>query len=231
MADSDGLVAVPAGVALFEEGGGALGLVFGVAELAEDLGWTGPDVWHAHMVHPAPDEIAHLGRTRTGAAHCPSSNMRLGSGIAPIGAMLHAGMRVGLGVDGSASNDSSHLLAEVRAAMLLQRVAHGPGALSARAALRLATHGGAEVLGRDDIGALAPGMAADLIGVRVDTPGMAGAAVHDPLAAIVFTTPPAADLSIVNGRVLIERGELLGVDLAQLVAEHNACARALLTSA
>ncbi len=200
-------------------------------ELAEDLGWTGPDVWHAHMVHPAPDEIAHLGRTRTGAAHCPSSNMRLGSGIAPIGAMLHAGMRVGLGVDGSASNDSSHLLAEVRAAMLLQRVAHGPGALSARAALRLATRGGAEVLGRDDIGALAPGMAADLIGVRVDTPGMAGAAVHDPLAAIVFTTPPAADLSIVNGRVLIERGELLGVDLAQLVAEHNACARALLTSA
>jgi cytosine/adenosine deaminase-related metal-dependent hydrolase len=198
-------------------------------ELAEDLGWVGPDVWHAHMVHLAPEEIVRLGRSRTGAAHCPSSNMRLGSGIAPLRAMSQSGMRLGLGVDGSASNDSSHLLGEVRAALLLQRVGSGdPGALSARAALRLATRGGAAVLGRDDIGSLAPGMAADLIGVRIDTLGMAGAAVHDPLAALVFTAPPAIDLSVINGHVRIEAGVLAGVDLPALIAEHNRVALALL---
>jgi cytosine/adenosine deaminase-related metal-dependent hydrolase len=196
-------------------------------ELAEDLGWTGIDVWHAHMVHLSPAEIARLGRSRTGAAHCPNSNMRLGSGIAPLGAMTANGMRVGFGVDGSASNDASHLLGEVRAALLLQRVGGDPAALSARAALRLATRGGAQVLGRDDIGALAPGMAADLIGVRIDTLAMAGAAVHDPLAALVFTAPPAVDLSVIDGRVRIEAGVLAGVDLAALVAEHNRCARGL----
>jgi cytosine/adenosine deaminase-related metal-dependent hydrolase len=138
-------------------------------------------------------------------------------------------MRLGLGVDGSASNDSSHLLGEVRAALLLQRVGSGdPGALSARAALRLATRGGAAVLGRDDIGSLAPGMAADLIGVRIDTLGMAGAAVHDPLAALVFTAPPAIDLSVINGHVRIEAGVLAGVDLPALIAEHNRVALALL---
>ncbi len=197
-------------------------------ELAEDLGWTGPDVWHAHMVHLGAAEIMRLGRSRTGAAHCPSSNMRLGSGVARLGAMAANGMRVGLGVDGSASNDSSHLLAEVRAAMLLQRVGGDPAALSARAALRLATRGGAEVLGRDDIGALVPGMAADLIGVRTDTLAMAGAAVHDPLAALVFTAPPTVDFSIIDGRVRIEAGTLLGVDVPRLVAEHNRHARALI---
>lgn len=196
-------------------------------ELAEDLGWVGPDVWHAHMVHLAPAEIARLGRTRTGAAHCPNSNMRLGSGIAPLRAMAAGGMRLGLGVDGSASNDASHLLGEVRAAMLLQRVGGDPGALSARAALRLATRGGAAVLGRDDIGALAPGMAADLIGVRIDTLAMAGAAVHDPLAALVFTAPPAVDLSVINGRVRIDNGVLCNVDLPALIADHNQCARVL----
>ena len=196
-------------------------------ELAEDLGWVGPDVWHAHMVHLAPAEIERLGRTRTGAAHCPSSNMRLGSGIAPLGAMAAGGMRLGLGVDGSASNDTSHLLAEARAAMLLQRVGGGPTALSARAALRLATRGGAGVLGRDDIGALAPGMAADVIGVRIDTLAMAGAAVHDPLAALVFTAPPSVDLSVIDGRVRIEHGILAGVDVPALVAAHNRAARAL----
>jgi 8-oxoguanine deaminase len=197
-------------------------------ELAEDLGWVGSDVWHAHMVHPSPAEIERLGRTRTGAAHCPNSNMRLGSGIAPLGAMTSAGMRLGLGVDGSASNDASHLLGEVRAAMLLQRVGGDPSALTARAALRLGTRGGAAVLGRDDIGALEPGMAADLIGVRIDTLGMAGAAVHDPLAALVFTAPPTVDLSIVDGRVRIEHGELVAADLPALIAEHNRCARRLL---
>jgi 8-oxoguanine deaminase len=196
-------------------------------ELAEDLGWVGSDVWHAHMVHLAPAEIARLGATRTGAAHCPHSNMRLGSGIAPLRAMAASGMRLGLGVDGSASNDASHLLGEVRAAMLLQRVGGDPGALSARAALRLATRGGAAVLGRDDIGALEPGLAADLIGVRVDTLAMAGAAVHDPLAALVFTAPPAVDLSVINGQVRIEGGTLAGVDLPALIAEHNRSARAL----
>jgi 8-oxoguanine deaminase len=197
-------------------------------ELAAELGWIGPDVWHAHMVHCSSAEIAQLGRTRTGAAHCPNSNMRLGSGIAPLGAMAAAGMRLGLGVDGSASNDASHLLGEVRAAMLLQRVGGDPGALTARAALRLATRGGAEVLGRDDIGALEPGMAADLIGVRIDTLAMAGAAVHDPLAAIVFTAPPAVDLSVINGCVRVEGGVLTGIDLPALIAEHNRCARELL---
>lgn len=196
-------------------------------ELAEDLGWVGPDVWHAHMVHPSPEEIVRLGRTRTGAAHCPNSNMRLGSGIAPLRAMAASGMRLGVGVDGSASNDASHLLAEVRAALLLQRVGGDPGALSARAALRLATRGGAAVLGRDDIGALAPGMAADLIGVRIDTLAMAGAAVHDPLAALVFTAPQTVDLSVIDGRVRIEDGVLVGVDLPALIAEHNQTARAL----
>lgn len=196
-------------------------------ELAEDLGWVGPDVWHAHMVHLAPAEIERLGRTRTGAAHCPSSNMRLGSGVAALPAMLASGMRVGLGVDGSASNDASHLLAEARAAMLLQRVGGDPAALSARAALRLATRGGAAVLGRDDIGALAVGMAADLVGVRIDTLAMAGAAVHDPLAALTFTAPAQVDLSVIDGRVRVEHGELIGVDLARLIAEHNRAARAL----
>jgi cytosine/adenosine deaminase-related metal-dependent hydrolase len=141
--------------------------------------------------------------------------------------MAASGMRLGLGVDGSASNDASHLLGEARAAMLLQRVCGGPSALSARAALRLATRCGAAVLGRDDIGALAPGMAADLIGVRVDTLAMAGAAVHDPLAALVFTAPPSIALSVIDGRVRVEDGVLAGVDLPALIAEHNRCARAL----
>jgi cytosine/adenosine deaminase-related metal-dependent hydrolase len=196
-------------------------------ELAEDLGWVGPDVWHAHMVHPSPAEIVRLGQTRTGAAHCPSSNMRLGSGIAPLRAMAASGMRVGLGVDGSASNDGSHLLGEVRTALLLQRVGGDPTTFSARTALRLATRGGAAVLGRDDIGALAPGMAADLIGVRLDTLALAGAAVHDPLAALVFTAPPPVDLSVIDGRVRIEGGVLAGVDLPALIAAQNQAARAV----
>jgi cytosine/adenosine deaminase-related metal-dependent hydrolase len=153
--------------------------------------------------------------------------MRLASGIAPVRSWLAAGCRVGLGVDGSASNDGSHLLAEARQAMLLQRVANGPDALSAAEALRLATRGGAEVLGRDDVGVLAPGMAGDLIGFRLDTLGFAGGAVHDPLAALAFCQPPAVDLSVINGRVRIRDGELLGVDLPPLIARHNAIARAM----
>jgi cytosine/adenosine deaminase-related metal-dependent hydrolase len=196
-------------------------------ELAEDLGWIGPDVWHAHMVHPSAAEVTRLGRTQTGVAHCPSSNMRLASGIAPLLPLQRAGARVGLGVDGSASNDGSHLLMEARQALLLQRVQGDPAALTALDALRLATSGGAAVLGRDDIGSLAPGMAADFIGVRLDTLGFAGGAVHDPLAALVFCQPPNVDLSVINGRVRVQDGQLVGVDLPPLIERHNQIARAL----
>src|SRR5215216_5249769 len=196
-------------------------------ELAEDLGWVGPDVWHAHVVHPSADEVVRLGHTHTGAAHCPTSNMRLASGIAPLRALQRAGARVGLGVDGSASNDGSHMLAEARQALLLHRVSGDPAGLTALEALRLATRGGAAVLGRDDIGLLAPGMAADLIGYRLDTLGLAGGAVHDPLAALVFCQPPNVDLSVIDGRVRVRDGRLLGVDLPPLIARHNAIARAL----
>jgi 8-oxoguanine deaminase len=196
-------------------------------ELAEDLDWVGPDVWHAHMVHPSTDEIARIGRTRTGVAHCPSSNMRLASGIAPVRLLREAGARVGLGVDGSSSNDSGHLLNEARQAMFLQRVTGDPAAMTAREALRLATRGGADVLGRDDVGVLTPGMAADIIGYRLDTLPMAGGAVHDPLAALVFCQPPNVDFSVINGRVRVQEGHLLAVDLPPLIARHNAFARAL----
>lgn len=196
-------------------------------ELAEDLGWVGEDVWHAHMVHPSGDEISRLGETHTGVAHCPTSNMRLASGIAPLRALRQAGARVGLGVDGSASNDGSHLLAEARQALLLHRVMGDPAALTAHEALWLATRGGAAVLGRDDIGMLAPGMAADIVGYRLDTLALAGGAVHDPLAALVFCQPPNVDLSVINGRVRVQDGRLLALDQQALVARHNAIATAL----
>ncbi len=196
-------------------------------ELAEDLGWVGPDVWHAHMVHPGSDEITRLGQTHTGIAHCPSSNMRLASGIAPIRQLQQAGVRVGLGVDGSASNDGSHMLAEARQALLLQRVMGNPAAMSAKQALWLATRGGASVLGRDDIGYLAPGMAADFIGYRLDTLALAGGAVHDPLTALIFCHPPQVDLSVINGKVRVQDSTLLDIDLMPLIERHNAIAYAM----
>jgi cytosine/adenosine deaminase-related metal-dependent hydrolase len=153
--------------------------------------------------------------------------MRLGSGIAPIRAMVDAGVKVGLGVDGSASNDSSHMLAEARHALLLQRVKLGASALSAEESLWLGTRGGAAVLGRDDIGALAPGMAADFIGVRLNRLDFAGAQ-EDPLAALVFCTPPSVDLSVINGRIVVEDGRLITVDLPTTIAYHNRLARELL---
>jgi cytosine/adenosine deaminase-related metal-dependent hydrolase len=156
--------------------------------------------------------------------------MRLGSGIAPLRALVDAGARVGLGVDGSASNDGSHLLAEARQAMYLARVREAPAAFDAREILRLATRGGARVLGRDDIGSLAPGMAADFIGIRLDTLGMAGAAVHDPLAAVVFTQPANVDLSVIAGAVRVRDGALVDIDVHHLVARHNAIARRLVRS-
>ena len=202
---------------------------FGVrpVELMRRLDWMGPDVWWAHCVHLNEEEIALMAATGTGVAHCPNSNMRLGSGIAPIRDMVAAGVKVGLAVDGSASNDSGHMLAEARQAMLLQRVAGGASALSAEEALWLGTRGGAAVLGRDDIGALAPGRAADFIGVRLDTVSLAGAQA-DPLAALLFCTPPAVDLAVINGRIVVEDGALQGLDLAAVVARHNEIAAGLL---
>lgn len=197
-------------------------------ELCEGLGWTGEDVWHAHFVHPSADEVVRLGASRTGAAHCPSSNMRLGSGMPRVTDWVLAGLRVGLGVDGSASNDSSHMLSEARQAMLLQRVSgDGNPPMPAREALRIATRGGAEVLGRDDVGYLAPGMQADLIGIRVDTLPFAGAVVHDPLAALVFCHPQQVDLSVINGDIRVRDGQIVGIDLSALVKRHNQIAVAL----
>jgi 8-oxoguanine deaminase len=197
---------------------------------AERLGWVGKDVWYAHGVHINPAEIALMARTATGVCHCPSSNMRLASGIAPVRAYLDAGVRVGLGVDGSASNDSSHLMAEARMALLLQRVSGNPAGLSAREALWLATMGGARVLGRDDIGQLAPGKAADIIGFRLERLDFAGA-LHDPMAALIFCTPQRVDLSIINGRAVVEGGNLLTVDLGPVIERHNRIARQLVSGA
>ena len=196
-------------------------------EFAERVGWAGEDVWFAHMVHPREEEITRLGQHRCGAAHCPSSNMRLGSGIAPLARMDAAGMRVGLGVDGSASNDSSNMLSEVRQAMLLQRLG-GDMAMGARRALWYATRGGAAVLGRRDVGRIAPGAAADLIGVRLDTLSMAGGAMHDPLAALVFCSNPVVSFSCINGARRVVDGELQGVDVAGLVRRHNRSATELI---
>jgi len=200
-------------------------------DYADMLDWTGDDVWHAHCVHLNPAEIQRFAHTHTGIAHCPTSNMRLASGIASVRAMLDAGVPVGLGVDGSASNDSSHMLAEARQALLLQRVLGNPAAMTARQAIEIATLGGAAVLGRDDIGALAPGMAADLIAFDLTTIDYAGAAVHDPVAALIFCAPQKVNLAIVNGRVLVEEGKILGVDLPQLAERHNTAARNLLVRA
>ncbi|RLC83673.1 MAG: 8-oxoguanine deaminase [Chloroflexi bacterium] len=194
---------------------------------AEELGWLGDDVWHAHCVHLNEQEIALFAQTGTGVCHCPSSNMRLGSGIAPVRAYLDSGVRVGLGVDGSASNDSSHLLAEARQALLLQRVSGNPAGLSAAEALWIATRGGAQVLGRDDIGQLVAGKAADFIGLRLNRLDYAGA-LHDPLAATVFCHPQRVDLSVINGRVVVEDGQLLTVDLGPVIERHNRIARELI---
>ena len=190
------------------------------AEYAEELGWVGRDVWHAHCVQLDDHGIDLFARTGTGVAHCPCSNMRLASGIAPICKMTKRGVAVGLGVDGSASNDSAHLLGEARQAMLLQRVGFGPAAMTARDALTLATRGGAAVLNRDDIGVLAPGMAADFIAFDLANPNFAGA-LHDPVAALVFCTPAQVALSVINGRIIARHGQLMTVDLPVIIEQHN----------
>jgi len=196
------------------------------AEYAADLGWLGPDVWHAHAVKLDEAGIRAFARTGTGVAHCPSSNMQLASGIAPIRKMRDAGVPVGLGVDGSASNDGSHMLAEARQAMLLQRVGFGPAAMTAREALEIATLGGARVLGRDDIGALAPGMAADFAAFDVSGVTYAGA-LHDPVAALVFCASANVAHSVVNGRFVVRDGRLTMLELPSVVARHNRLAAAL----
>lgn len=210
---------------------------FGMRPLAyiESLGWSGDDVWFAHMVHPDADEIDRLAASRSGVCHCPSSNMILASGIAPVREMSDAGVRLGLGVDGSASNDGNHLLGEARQAMLLQRVGW-PGfesnanRFSAREALELATLGGASVLGRDDIGSLEAGKAADLVAFRVDGIQHAGAG-GDLVGALLTCAPAAAWLSVINGRVIVEQGEIPGLEVESLVQRHNQHARRLLRQA
>ena len=199
-------------------------------EYADSVGWLGDDVWHAHCVKLDAAGIARFAATGTGVAHCPCSNMRLASGIAPVRKLLDAGVPVGLGVDGSASNDGAHLLGEARTAMLLARVGKslqplgcdtGPAEMTARNMLEAATRGGARVLGRDDIGHLAPGMAADLALFDLRGLGFAGGAVHDPVAALLLCAPAQATYTIVNGRVVVRDGQLATLDLGPLVEQHN----------
>jgi len=196
------------------------------AEYAEDCGWVGHDVWHAHCVQLDDAGVYMFARTGTGIAHCPCSNMRLASGIAPIRKMVDAGVPVGLGVDGSASNDGAHMLGEVRQAMLLQRVGFGPDAMTARQALELATLGGAKVLNRDDIGALKPGMSADIAMFKLDQVAFAGA-LHDPVAALVFCTPANVNYSIINGKIVVKDGILQTIDLPLVLERHNQLAEKL----
>lgn len=193
-------------------------------QYAEDLGWTGADVWHAHCVKLDGSEIGLFARSRTGVAHCPCSNCRLGSGIAPVRALRDAGVRVGLGVDGSASNDTGNLVAEARQAMLLQRVARGADAMSAREALRIATRGGAEVLGRDDCGQIAPGMRADIAVWALS--GVEAAGSWDPAALLLAGPTRVRDL-FVEGRPIVRDGALTTLDLPRAVARQNRLARRL----
>ena len=210
------------------------------AEYAQDLGWLGDDVWHAHCVKLDDEGISLYAATRTGVAHCPCSNMRLASGIAPIRKMLNAGVPVGLGVDGSASNDAAHMVNEARQALLLARVGrslepfgcdHGPSEMTARDALALATRGGAEVLGRKDIGHLAPGMCADFAIFDLRTLGFAGGAVHDPVGSLLLCASPQAAYTVVNGRVVVREGQLATVDLGPLLEQHNQLAITLAQTA
>jgi len=194
-------------------------------QYAEDLGWTGPDVWHAHCVQLDAGEIDLFARSRTGVAHCPCSNCRLGSGIAPVRAMLDAGVPVGLGVDGSASNDSGHLMAEARQAMLLQRVMNGAEAMPARAALELATRGGAAVLGRSDLGSIEVGKRADFVLWDMQDLPLAGG--WDPVAALVLCGPISAREVRVEGRAVVKDGHLNGCRERDLAQEAHAAAMRL----
>lgn len=209
-------------------------------QYAEQLGWLGEDVWHAHCVKLDDEGISLFAATRTGVAHCPCSNMRLASGIAPVRKMINAGVPVGLGVDGSASNDAAHMVNESRQAMLLARVGKaleapqqnaqgqtffgcdlGPSEMTARDAIALATRGGAKVLGRKDIGHLAVGMCADIAMFDLNTLDFAGGAVHDPVGALMLCASSKAAYTIVNGKVVVKNGQLCTVDLNPLIQQHN----------
>ena len=212
-------------------------------QYAQDLGWLGPDVWHAHCVKLDDEGISLFAATRTGIAHCPCSNMRLASGIAPIRKMIEAGVPVGLGVDGSASNDAAHMVNEARQAMLLARLrksleapqvnAEGktvfgcdtaPMEMTARDALRLATRGGAEVLGRKDIGQLSVGFCADMAVFDLRNLSFAGGAVHDAIGSLMLCASAPAAYTVVNGRVVVSEGQLASLDLGNVIERHNAFA-------
>lgn len=206
-------------------------------EYMQAVDWVGKDVWYAHSVHVSKKEIDIYAKEGCGVAHCPSSNMRLASGIAPLMEYIKAGVNVGLGVDGSASNDGSHLLAEARQAMLLARLGAGlKGAslsstsseiLTARQALELATRGGAAVLGRTDIGSLEVGKCADFVAIDLNRLDYAGA-LHDPAAALVFCQPQGVDYNFVHGKAVVKQGELLGLDLHKHIEKHNQASARLL---
>lgn len=200
---------------------------FGVrpGQYAEDLGWTGPDVWHAHCVKLDGAEIDLFARTGTGVAHCPCSNCRLGSGIAPVRAMRDAGVTVGLGVDGSASNDAGDLIGEARQALLLQRVARGADAMGAREVLEIATLGGAQVLGRGDCGSLQPGKRADV--AIWDVSGIEAAGSWDPVAALVLCGPRRVRDLFVEGRRVVAGGQMVAIDLPHVIERQTILARKL----
>lgn len=209
-------------------------------EYMKELGWIGSDVWFAHSVHVNDEEIDQYASTGCGVAHCPTSNMRLASGIAPIMKMVSKGVKVGLGVDGSASNDGSHMLDEARMAMLVARVRAGlEGAslsttdealalMTARQALELATIGGASVLGRSDLGSLTPGKAGDFIAINLNRLAYAGA-LHDPVAALLFCAPQSVDYNVVGGNVIVEKGQIKTLDVDRLIFEHNRAAKRLVS--
>lgn len=219
------------------------------AQYAQDLGWLGDDVWHAHCVKLDDEGISLFAASRTGVAHCPCSNMRLASGIAPVRRMLDAGVPVGLGVDGSASNDAAHMVNEARQALLLARVGRalsgpetrdgrtffgcdlGPAEMTVRDALHMATRGGAQVLGRHDIGHLAAGMCADLALFDLRALGFAGGAVHDPVGSLLLCASPQAAWTVVNGRVVVREGRLSSLELEPLIERHNRLAVTLAEAA
>lgn len=195
-------------------------------QYAQDLGWTGDDVWHAHCVKLDAAEIDLFAHTGTGVAHCPCSNCRLGSGIAPVRAMRDAGVRVGLGVDGSASNDAGNLVLEARQALLLQRVANGADAISAREVLEIATRGGAAVLGRDDLGQVAVGKRADL--AVWDMTGLDASGAWDPVAALVLSGPHKVRDLVVEGRRVVRDAHLTTIDLSAALSRQAGLLRDLM---
>jgi len=195
-------------------------------KMAESLGWVGPDVWYAHGVVLDEDDIEIMARTGTAIAHCPCSNQFLASGVCKVNPMLKKGVTIGLAVDGSASNNSSNMLDEVRTALLLQRVTYGAGALAPTQALELATLGSARLLRREELGVIAPGKAADLIAVDLQRLSFAGG-LHDPLVALVFCASGQVDFSMVNGMVRVRAGQLVDLDLLALIQRQNQLAEAL----